>query len=146
MPGPDKKELVRRYIEEAWNQGDLAVIDELFDPACESHALWENTRHYHDEQGPATAQIKASIQSWRKEVPDIHLTLNDVIDGGDRLVTRATLRGSYHGHPIRVAWIEIARVADGKIVEEWYLWDRLTYWQQLGKVPPTAELLGPDRA
>ena len=65
-------------------------------------------------------------------MPDVHLTLEDVIDAGDRLVTRATLRGSYHGHPLQVAWIEIARMAVNKVVEEWYLWDRLSYWQQLG--------------
>ena len=30
MAAPDKKALVRRFYEEAWDQGKLDVIDELF--------------------------------------------------------------------------------------------------------------------
>ena len=145
MPTGDKHDLIRRYVEEAWNQGDLTVIDAMFAPDCQSHALWDAPVHYHEPADPTHQQIKDSITAWRREMPDLRLTLDDVIEGADKAVLRATLQATYKGYNVRAAWLEIYRFADGRVVEEWYLWDRLSYWQQLGRVPPTRALLGPDR-
>jgi len=37
--------------------------------------------------------------------------------------------------PMRVAETVIFRIADGKIVESWATWDRLSLLQQLGAAP-----------
>jgi predicted ester cyclase len=42
------------------------------------------------------------------------------------------------GKPIAVDAITIFRVADGKIAEEWTVWDALGLLQQVGAVPATA--------
>lgn len=73
--------------------------------------------------------------------PDLETTIEDVIAEGDRVVVRATLRGTHSGEfggipptgrRIEVADVDIFRVRDGKIVEMWAGPDRLAMMQQLG--------------
>ena len=67
----------------------------------------------------------------------------EIIDGNDKVVARATGQGThlgeYMGIPptgkrIKVSWIAIYRVADGKLAEHWQQIDELGLRQQLGAV------------
>ena len=44
------------------------------------------------------------------------------------------------GRPVRVPGIWMQRIADGKIVESWQVWDTLLMLQQLGVIPAPAEV------
>ena len=79
-----------------------------------------------------------------KAFPDLHLTVEDMIAEGDKVVTRFTSRGTQTGafmgipptgKQVTVSSIVIARIADGKIVEEWGLDDQMGMLQQLGVIP-----------
>lgn len=77
--------------------------------------------------------------------PDAQTTILDTIAEGDKVVLRASTEGTHTG-PFwgipptgrRVKWsfIDIHRIAHGKIVEHWVEVDTMGLMQQLGLVPP----------
>jgi predicted ester cyclase len=91
------------------------------------------------------------ITMIRSAFPDFQVTIEDQIAEGDKVVTRATAGGTYRGgladipstaragKQVAVPEILIHRVAGGKVVEGWIVFDELGLWRQLGVVPPMAE-------
>ena len=80
----------------------------------------------------------------KKAFPDLRYTIDDVVDGGDKIVHRltasGTMKGDFAGMPAtgkRATWTEIhiGRVANGRLVEHWGLVDQLSMLVQLGIVP-----------
>jgi predicted ester cyclase len=84
----------------------------------------------------------------RTAIPDLTLELEDQIGEGDRVASR--WRGSgMHSGPLQLPSgtiaptgnrvdfqeIRIDRHVDGRIVESWFIPDRMTLWQQLGLLP-----------
>jgi steroid delta-isomerase-like uncharacterized protein len=128
--------IVRRYIDEAWNRGNVAVIDELMAP--------NYLRHINGCPTPLTREShKQRIIRIHRALPDVHLTIEDMIAAGDRVVSRLTLRGTQRetfmgipptGRHVTVSGIDIARLVDGKFVEHWAEMDTLGLMQQLGAV------------
>jgi steroid delta-isomerase-like uncharacterized protein len=73
--------------------------------------------------------------------------VDDIFSAGDRVVTRWTGIGTHVGElmgipatdrSFEVEAITIHRIADGKIAEEWTVWDALGMLQQIGAVPAAA--------
>ena len=137
MSTEDNKALVSRYFHAAWNQGDPAVIDELF----------AATFHHHNPgvpNGGSRDGFKQFNSVFRSAFPDLRLTQDDVIAEGDKVVTRFTAQGTHQGElqgiaptgkPMTVTGIEAMRVSGGKIVEGWVEFDQLGMLQQLGVIP-----------
>ncbi len=136
MSTEENKALSRRLIEEVWNQGNLAVIDELIAPNYVDH----------DPTGPIQGPegMKQFVSMYLTAYPDTHFTIEDQIAEGDRVVTRWTARGTHKGplmgipptgKQVTVAGISIDRVVNGKLVEDWTSYDALGMMQQLGVVP-----------
>ncbi len=136
MSTEENKALSRRLIEEVWNQGNLAVIDELTAPNYVDH----------DPTGPIQGPegMKQFVSMYLTAYPDTHFTIEDQIAEGDRVVTRWTARGTHKGplmgipptgKQVTVAGISIDRVVNGKLVEDWSSYDALGMMQQLGVVP-----------
>ena len=131
------KAIVRRFIEEIWNQGKLSVADELI---AEEHV-------FHDPQypgGEGLEALKQYISSFRSAFPDLHFTIEDLLAEGDKVVERWTVTGTQTGDlpdiPATnqygvVTGINIYRISDGKIAEQWAAWDTLGMLQNLGVVP-----------
>jgi predicted ester cyclase len=76
-----------------------------------------------------------------------HWDVREVLSVGDRVIVRWIGRGRHEGElmgvaptgaPIEVDAISLFRVADGKITEEWTVWDALGLLQQVGAVPVPA--------
>jgi predicted ester cyclase len=77
--------------------------------------------------------------------PDAQTTILDTIAEGDKVVIRASTEGTHTGPFLgipptgrRAKWsfIDITRIANGKIVEHWVETDQMSLMQQLGLVPP----------
>src|ERR1051326_6640902 len=81
---------VRRAIEEAINKGNLSVIDELVASQYVYHEPGVG-----DLQGPDG--LKQLITGYRNAFPDLRLTIEDQIDGGNTVVTRWTATGTHQG-------------------------------------------------
>lgn len=71
---------------------------------------------------------------------DIEVTVDDQIAEGDRVASRVSMRcthsGEYQGIPpagarVVITYLDIARVRDGKVVEEWAEFDLLGILRQL---------------
>ena len=130
------KAVVRRYIEQVLNRGDMAVAAELL------------ASNYQRHVSPAAPSITADLQKQRLAVvraafPDWQLTVEDILAEGDRVTFRATIhathQGPFHGiaptgKPIRVSALEILRIDNGKVVEHWGGADVYSLLFQLGAV------------
>src|SRR6266567_3118880 len=83
----NKAATVRRAIEEGWNQGNVAVFDELCAPN------WV----YHEPGSPdvrTLADYKRFATETRRDFPDLHLTIEDLVAEGDKVVMRGTFGGA----------------------------------------------------
>src|SRR5690242_18373375 len=124
MSPEENKATVRRAIETGWNQGQVAVFDELNDP----------TFIYHDPGAPGVRtsdDYKRWITQSRSAFPDLHLTIEDLIAEGDQVAMRWTLRGTHTGDlvtpmplpatgkQVTMPGLTIVRLAFGKGVEVW---------------------------
>jgi predicted ester cyclase len=140
MSTEDNKAVVRRAIEEVWNQGNVALADELYAP----NVIYQN---------PGVADIrtlenfKRFVTAFRSAFPDGHSTIEDVIAEGDEVVLRHTFRStntgdfvtpmplSATGKQVTMTGIAIAHPAGGKVVEVLDMADNLGLLQQLGVIP-----------
>ncbi len=136
MPTGDNKTAIRRVVEQ-FNQGNVAVIDELYTPDFV----------FHDPANP-TIHSREDYKQWciglYTAFPDLHFSVEDMLAEEDKVAYRYTLRatqsGSWRGaaptgKPITLTAICIDRMTDGKIVEEWHIADVLDLVQQLGLIP-----------
>jgi steroid delta-isomerase-like uncharacterized protein len=129
--------LVRRAVEEVWNRGNFAIVDELVASDLVIHASTPGDE-IHGPEG--VRQFYAALHA---AFPDIHFTIEDQIAEGDRVVTRwsarATHAGEYQGIPptgkrLQLTGIDIDRIVGGKVVECWPITDELSLLRQLGVV------------
>ena len=89
--------------------------------------------------------LLAMISGYFTAMPDIKAQVEDVVGEGDRVFTRVRLSGTntgeFMGKPasgrrVDIGWLmTVARLQDGKVVEEWEVFDRLDMLSQLGHVP-----------
>ncbi len=137
MSTEENKALAVRIYDEAMNQRNLAVLDEVYVPDAVYHGATRSL------QGPDA--IKQALALYFAAFPDVRLTIDDVIAEGDRVVLRFTYRathtGDFMGLPptgkqIVVPGIGILRIINGKVREEWVNQDPLP---QLGVVPAPAQ-------
>ena len=130
--------LIRRIFDQAFNQGDLAIVDELVSVDVTAHlAGWGL---------PASRLgLKHMIANLRSAFPDLLCTVEDEIGEGDKYAAHWTMRGTHQGslfgnlptgRPVAVQGFIFARTANGQIVEDWILIDQMGMLQQLGIVPP----------
>lgn len=138
MSTAQNKTIMRRIPEEAFGQGDLAVVDEVFAPDYVAHVR----RAPNGATG--TSAVKQFIGMVRSAFPDVRYTVEDAIAEGDKVVMRVNISGTHQGDFMgvpatgkEVGWTEmhIARMADGKLVEHWFSSDQLALLQQLGALP-----------
>ena len=137
MSTEDNKALMRRFLEEVFNKQNLAAIDEFIAPSHVDHTLPPFL--------PATPEgTKRAIGMFLTAFPDVHLTVEDMIAEGDKVVARLTVSGTQQGAFLgipstskhaTITDIEIFRIANGKAVENWVQADFLGLLQQLGVVP-----------
>src|SRR6478736_3433374 len=131
--------LVRRWFEEVWNQGRESTIDELLAANGIAHGLGDTEGDVH---GPA--EFKPFVKNLRGAIPDIHMTIEDAVAGGDKVVVRLSVTGTHRGdnlgvpatgRRIHIAGIVLVRIVNGQIVEGWNSWDQLGLLRQLGALP-----------
>ena len=141
MSAESNKALSRRLLEEAFNAGNIDVIDELVTTDFVNHdaALPEPM------VGPDAA--KASIGGYRTAFPDLRIMIEEQIADNERVATRWSAKGTHQGELMgmgptgkqaTVTGITIDRIVDGRIAESWTNWDTLGMLQQLGVVPVLA--------
>jgi len=132
------KEIVRRY-RAIYNAGNLDTLEEVLAADFIPHNLMAGL--------PLGIEgIKILQQGTMATWPDMHVTTDDLIAEGDKVVERWTQTmthtgGAVFGAPansgkiVRVTGMSIYRIVDGKIVEHWAEMDFHTVLTQLGVLP-----------
>lgn len=146
MTESENKAFVLRWFEEVWNQGREDLIDEMRAPGAVATGLGESPA-----ESRGTDAFKTFYRNLRAALPDLHVTVEDVLAEGDKVAARITLEGTHigdalgvppTGNRVRYGGITIARIAEAKIVEAWNNLDQLGLLQQIGALPQPP---GPDR-
>jgi steroid delta-isomerase-like uncharacterized protein len=129
------KLIIRRFFEEIFNQGNLAVADEIVGVAYINHNAAPT-------ETPGREGLKQFVSYARAGLRDLQFTVDDQLAEGDKVVTRWTATGIHQGEfagipgtgkPVTMTAINIHRVVAGQIQEGWLQWDALGLLQQLGQ-------------
>jgi serine phosphatase RsbU (regulator of sigma subunit) len=129
----ENKASFRRCLEEAWNQSNLEVVDEIFD---------RYVSHQPDgsmlERGPE--DVKRFVGEFRSAFPDLHLSSEEQIAEGDKVVSHGTIRGTHQGEfrgmaptgeEMAIEGMAVFRFSsEGKVVESWDSYDQLSLMRQ----------------
>jgi predicted ester cyclase len=132
----DIKAVVHRWFEEAWNQGREEAIDRMVGPGAVSYGLAES-----DITVTGPAEFKQFNRTLRGALPDIHITVDDIIAEGDKAAVRLTVEGTHlgghlgvppSGRKVRFAGIVIVQVQGEVLIAAWNSWDQLGLLRQVG--------------
>ena len=127
-----KKDVTLWY--EAFTKKDPALLDRILG----QH--WVDIPAPPDQPaGPAGAKLL--LARLTATFPDLHLTIKDILQDGDKVVVRAdmtgTQRAAFLGFPSKnrtmtIQVVDIHEFNDGKIVRTWHTEDWMTGLHQLG--------------
>jgi steroid delta-isomerase-like uncharacterized protein len=130
------KAVVRRIVEDHWNEKNPALIGELFAPNC---AFQTPDGALQGEDG-----ARLLYNAYATAFPDFRLTTDDMLADGNKVVVRYTFTGTHSG-PLaavpasgkhaNVQGIVIFRLSGGKADEVHFLWDKFALLQQIGALP-----------
>jgi len=130
----ENKDLARRSWEFLDNPD---ILEDVYNADLVWHEPDQDVRGYEG--------ARQFVSMYKSAFPVLHVTVQDVIAEGDRVVTRYTVRGTHQGEieefgpptnrQLELEGITINRIEDDKIVEEWERYDNLGILQQLGLVP-----------
>jgi steroid delta-isomerase-like uncharacterized protein len=128
------KELARKWVE-AWNKKDFESYNELLAP---EFALYYPSRSTDGRSQEETIEVGKMLA---KAFPDISWSVEELIATEDKVVFRVIERGTHEGEFIGISptgkkyemsAIWIARIENGKIIEQREDFDMLGLYQQLG--------------
>ena len=131
----ENKAVVRRVLE-AFNEGNLEEGAKYF----ASGYVWHGPGP--EVHGPEGWKQVAGM--YKSAFPDAICTIDDQIAEGDKVATRFTARGTHRGElsgvepsgrTVAVVCMVIDRVVNGKIVEEFEVFDQLGMFQAIGTLP-----------
>jgi predicted ester cyclase len=140
------QKMIERIPLEVINNNKFELIDELYATNYVEHTPQPGVP-------PTREGFKQTAIALKEAFPDLHYTIDDVVEGGDRIVHRLTASGTmkceFAGMPPTgkyATWTEIhiGRVVNGRLTEHWGVIDQLSMLIQLGviespvRVPVTA--------
>jgi steroid delta-isomerase-like uncharacterized protein len=126
---------------DAVNSGDRELISKTIDQVVEPNAL---IRTPLPSAAAGAALLKEVFGRLHQAFPDLHVTIEDMIAEGEKVVARNTVTGTHQGEYMGVAptgtfisynEVFICRFANGKIAETWGIVDVLSQLRQLGALP-----------
>lgn len=141
MPGAQEsgKAIVRRFVEEVWNRGNVSVADEVLASTYVEHGT--DTEEDARAKGHGPDAIKAFVRGFRSAFPDMVFTIDDMIAEGDKVAVRLKGVGTHlgvlgelspTGRRVTVLGAAIHRISQGRIAETFAYVDRMGLRQQLG--------------
>ena len=137
----NNKALVRSYIEEVYNKGNTAAIDEFLAADFVHHNLPPG-------MGSDLESYRRFTSSHHAAFPDFHITIEDMVAEEDTVAVRFTWGGTHKGEfigipptgkQVAVKAICIHRIEGGKVAESWSRVDEMGMMQQLGAIPPPSQ-------
>jgi len=137
MSAEENKAIVRKYLDEAWSKRNVGILDELMAP--------NYARYLPGQDKPLDREgQKQRIAGFHAAMPDLAFFVEDLFAEGDRVVFRVMIRGTQQGafmgiaptgKQLTVTAIDIARLENRKVVDNWGQSDMLGLMRLLGLVP-----------
>lgn len=136
MSVEENRAIVRRYLEEIWNQGDLETADEILAPTFVFRGVARTIE--------GLEAFKQYVAAVRTTFPDIQFITEDSIAEGDKVVSHWTMSGTQEGEFMGIAatgehftvpGVSILYLSEEKLAEAQPFWDRLSLMEQLGVSP-----------
>ena len=127
------KEIVQRYWDGKWNTRDTRILDELMAPDVVYHGT--------SMEMNGIEEYKQVYESFLFAFHDTMLTIDGLIAEGDKVMSRVTMLGVHKGEleglpptgkTFTISAFTAFRIVDGKIAEEWEVFDELGMMHQLG--------------
>jgi predicted SnoaL-like aldol condensation-catalyzing enzyme len=107
--------LFRRAVDQ-WAAGDVSALEQMVAPGYIGHTSTGDR----DIEG-----LRQRIEAFHKLYSKSSFHIEDQMADGDKVISRmtvdVTMRDS--GKSVKLIGINISRIADGKIVEEWNTWE-----------------------
>ena len=134
----ENKRLVRAFIETAFNQHRADKAADYMTPDIKWHGGTLGTVEGRDNFAGLIGAIVAAL-------PDLRNVEQDIIAERDIVSVRAVVEGTHKGdllgipasgRPVRWDAVDVYRVADGKIAEEWAADDLLAFVYGAGAYTP----------
>jgi steroid delta-isomerase-like uncharacterized protein len=133
------KAVVRRFHDAA-NTGDAELLSETIDEIVEPDAVIRTPLPLQSAGAQALKEVFARLH---RVFGDLHVTIEDLIEEGDKIVSRnsvtGTHQGEYMGLPptgrsVTYNEIFIFRFVNGRIAETWGVVDVFSQMRQLGVI------------
>jgi steroid delta-isomerase-like uncharacterized protein len=132
------KATARRWSEELWGRGNLAIADEII--------ASDYVRHDPGDPFPARGpeDVKRIVTMLRTMLPDLNIEIEAMVAEGNMVVSRYTATATDTvgymgmaptGKTIRTTAIQVFQFDNGKVVESWAVRDDLGTLRQLGHLP-----------
>ena len=134
MTAIGNRALVDRYYEDIWNAGNVAAADEVL----------SSTFTFYPPDAPEGLRGRATYKSYvelhRGTLPDLRITVTDVLAEGDRLAVRWTAQGTHQGAygsvaptgaEVIVRGMDLVDIAGARIVALHSFFDLLTVVRQV---------------
>lgn len=141
-------DLVMTFYQQVWGQQRYDLLPEIVDQDCVTHQLRSGAPPQTARRGPV--ELEHHIREWFVALPDAAMTCELCVDASNLVASRAILSGthlgSWYGIPatgkkLGFEMMVMHRASRGKIVEDWVLIEAYGAFEQLGLVPPRAELI-----
>jgi predicted ester cyclase len=138
----ETQKMIERIPLEVLNNNKFELIDELYATNYVEHTPQPGV-------APTREGSKQTLIALKKAFPDLRYTIEDVIDGGDKIVHRLTATGTMKGDFAgmratgkNATWTEIhiGRVANGRLTDHWGVIDQLSMLVQLGVIESPARV------
>lgn len=119
MVTDQNKAVVRRFLEEVVNTGDVDRLGEFIDPEC-------NESNDPTGRSVGIESMRAHVLGVRQTYADLRITVEQQIAEGEWVATRITARGTHLGEwlgiapthkPVTITGVNLDRVIGGRIVE-----------------------------
>lgn len=132
------KELVRRYFEDLWGEGDAALFDKYLHPT-----FYQHHPRNHDEDLLKPASLRTWLTAVRDTVSKMRMQVELIFAEQDQVMVHLHGSGTYQadpkkpssGAPLKWTTTAMVRVTEDKIAESWVISDSLGILQQIGAVP-----------
>ncbi len=129
------EQLIIRYFEDVWNNGNLDVLDEIISQDYINHSPGS------PNPLPGPIGLKPIVAAIRKAFPDLKYVIENMVASDTQVAVLTTMSGTHNGDffglaptnkKIKVNQMQIERIANHQIVEHWRVTDDLTMLRQLG--------------
>ncbi len=136
----ENKATCRRF-HDALNTGDPEFISKTIDEVVAADVLVHTPLRF---EATGAAALKEVMAKLHRGLPDLHITIEDMVAESDKVVARNAITGTHRGDYLGVAAtgktvaydeVVIFRFVEGRIAESWAVVDVFAQLKQLGVLP-----------